>query len=61
VEKANVWIYLKNGSIIELYTKEFKATRNGFGDLTNIEWTLHDASDKRLLFIDMKDVAAIVG
>ncbi|MGE7271414.1 hypothetical protein ACQKK5_08140 [Brevibacillus panacihumi] len=61
MKKTNVWIYLKNGSIIELYTKEFKATRNGFGDLTNIEWTLHDVGDRRLLFIDLKDVAAIVG
>lgn len=58
--KTNLWIYLKSGSVIELYVKEFTATRNGFGELTGINWTLHDAEDKRPLFINLKDVSAIV-
>lgn len=59
MNKTNVDIYMKSGSVISVEVSRLSVKRNLHGDITNMSWATTPSSDN-VIYLDINHVEAVV-
>jgi len=58
LRKYDTEIYLKNGHILKIRSSNVTISRNGFGDITKLEWKKEGG--RELVSIDISEICAVI-